>query len=186
MYVCMYVWMYVCTLVDTETDCAQNSHESPPTFPASQLAQTLPLSSCQRQQFSCCQQLIPEREDPRPTPLLPALQLASFPPSPATDRHHSLNPDFLNYPKPLFIFSRSYLFALFPSCFTYYHVHTLFPSLFAESTPLRSSRLPVLPSFSHHLAEEGKDYWAPVGSCVCCKVPTTSTGPFKTRWRAVT
>ena len=125
-------------------------------------------------------------EDPRPTPLLPALQLASFPPSPATDRHHSLNPDFLNYPKPLFIFSRSYLFALFPSCFTYYHVHTLFPSLFAESTPFRSSRLPVLPSFFHHLAEEGKDHWAPVGSCVCCKVPTTSTRPFTTRWRAVT
>lgn len=44
--------MYVCTWW-TETDCAQNSHESPPTFPASQLAQTLPLCPCQRQQFSC-------------------------------------------------------------------------------------------------------------------------------------
>lgn len=145
--VCMYGW--------TETDyCAQNSHESPPTFPASQLAQTPTLFL------------------PAPTIFLLRTAIhsclpcnwASFPPLPSPACHSTrstLSPDFLNYPNPLSIFSRSFLFALSFLVASHFITSTLF------FHPFSLSRQPFVrlafQSFSvfPHLAEERKGHWAP-------------------------
>lgn len=81
------VCMYLGGHLSLETDCAQNSHTTVfPTFPCQ------PTGPDQRSQSPTVPasannfRANPNSKHPRPTPLLPALQLASFlfvPPSPA-------------------------------------------------------------------------------------------------------
>jgi hypothetical protein len=114
----------VCYLLDTRTSnvgwtlrpIAPKIATSPPShFPCQQLAQTR-RTLCVPASANNFLATYRNPKDPRPSPLLPALQLASSlpPPSPAYYRHHShsVNPDFLNYPNPIVHFSLAPFFSL--------------------------------------------------------------------------